>query len=99
MLVQLPVVWEDWSDEERSELDRLAASFQDERYDIESGKTDEMDLWWIVHDAQSEGVVIHIARAGRWYLVWLGSGRSIRSRGLKTAIDLILSNRESSVAA
>jgi hypothetical protein len=99
MLVQLPVIWEDWSEEERAELDRLAASFQDERYDIEFGKTDEMDPWWIVHDAQSEGVVIHIARAGRWYLVWLGSGRPVRSRGLKAAVDLIISNKASSAGA
>jgi hypothetical protein len=71
----------DWADNERAEirrLEQLCDASQD--WLLECSHTDVGDPWCIIYDQQQEGIILHIARIDRQYVVvWPREQRSTKS--------------------
>jgi len=92
MLFGFPPAREDWTESERSELNRLRTEIEDLAVaEFECNHTDEGDPWCIVHDRATDAVVVHIARINRRYVVVTPyDNRIVRTVTLASAIDRAL---------
>jgi hypothetical protein len=88
---RLPQSHHDWSDAEKSELERLRSAWPPPNYELECGLTDDGDPWCVVRDLSRDVIVIHLARIERRYAI-LRSDRemSTTSTLLSRAIDLAI---------
>ena len=87
----------DWTDNERAEirrLEQLCDASQD--WSLECSHTDAGDPWCIIYDQQQEGIILHIARIDRQYVVvWPREQRSEKSAIMAVAIDIALKGLKS----
>jgi hypothetical protein len=87
----------DWSGDERAELRRLAQlcdASQD--WCLECSHTDAGDPWCVIYDQHEQGIILHIARIDRQYVViWPREQRSHKSAIMAVAIDISLEGLKS----
>jgi hypothetical protein len=78
-----------WTTQEMAEIERLGAACK-AHLGLECGHTDVGDPWCVVYDKQHHGVVLHIARIDRRYvIVWPLEQRSIKTATLEAALDMV----------
>jgi hypothetical protein len=87
----------DWTDVERAEIGRLEALCRNtENWELDCSHTDAGDPWCIVYDRHEHRVVLHIARIDRRYVVvWPPRQRSVIRATIEPAVDIALSELES----
>lgn len=93
----VPLPGPDWTDDECAEIRRLER-FCDASDDwaLECGHTDAGDPWCIVYDERRNGIVLHIARIDRRYVVvWPLEQRSAKTAIMAVAIDMGLEGLKS----
>jgi hypothetical protein len=82
----------DWTDDERAEirpLQQLCHGSED--WSLECSHTDAGDPWCIIYDQQQEGIILHIARIDRQYVVvWPREQRSAKASVMALAVKLAL---------
>jgi hypothetical protein len=78
-----------WTDRERVEINRLQKLCDCRpEWELDSGDTDAGDPWCIIYDRQNQGVVVHLARIDRRYvIVWPQAGRSDRKVTITAAVN------------
>jgi hypothetical protein len=87
----------DWTDDERAEIRRLEQLCDaSKNLSLECSRTDAGDPWCIIFDQQQEGIILHIARIDRQYLiVWAREQRSEKSAIMAVAIDIAVEGLKS----
>ena len=82
----------DWTDHERTQIDRLEARCRNiDHWELECLHTDERDPWCVIYDLREQRIVMHIARIDRRYvLVWPGRERLLNTTTMEAAIDIAL---------
>lgn len=82
----------DWTADERAELRRLEKVCDaSEEWSLECSHTDAGDPWCIIYDQHQQGIVLHIARIERRYVVvWPREQRSEKTAIMALAIDTAL---------
>jgi hypothetical protein len=87
----------DWTDNERAEirrLEQLCDASQD--WLLECSHTDAGDPWCIIYDQQQEGIILHIARIDRQYVVvWPREQRSAKTSVMALAVKIALDGLKS----
>ena len=87
----------DWSGDEHAELRRLEQlcdASQD--WSLECSHTDAGDPWCVIYDQHEQGIILHIARIDRQYVViWPREQRSHKSAIMAVAIDIALEGLKS----
>ena len=87
----------DWTDDERAEIRRLEQLCDTSQgWSLECSHTDAGDPWCIIYDQHQQGIVLHIARIDRRYvLVWPRERRSDKTAIMAVAIDIALEGLKS----
>jgi hypothetical protein len=82
----------DWTDHERTQIERLESMCRDiDQWELECLHTDEGDPWCVVYDLREHRIVLHIARIERRYiLAWPHRERSLNTGSMDAAIDVAL---------
>ena len=82
----------DWSGDERAELRQLEQLCEaSQGWSLECGHTDAGDPWCVIYDQHQQGIILHIARIDRQYvIVWPREQRSHKSAIMAVAIDVAL---------
>jgi len=87
----------EWTDDERAEirlLQQLCYASQD--WSLECSHTDVGDPWCIIYDQHQQGIVLHIARIERQYVVvWPREQRSAKTSVMTLAIKIALEGLKS----
>jgi hypothetical protein len=92
MLFGIPSTREDWTDAERSELNRIRTEAEGIAFaEFECNHTDEGDPWCIIHDRATDTIVVHIARINhRYVVVTPHDNRIVKTVILASAVDRAL---------
>ncbi len=86
--VRLPLGCGDWSSWELEELGRLRDAFPSPLHESENGLSEDGDPWWVVADASTDKVLVHITRIDRKYSVVTAEDQVLRTTAdIKEAID------------
>jgi hypothetical protein len=87
----------DWTDDEWAEIGRLEKVCNASKYWLlECSYTDAGDPWCIIYDHDQQGIILHIARIDRQYVVvWPREQRSAKSTIMAVAIDIALEGLKS----
>ena len=82
----------DWSGDERAELRQLEQLCDaSQGWSLECSHTDAGVPWCIIYDQHQQGIILHIARIDRQYvIVWPREQRSHKSAIMAVAIDIAL---------
>ena len=81
-----------WSGDERAELRQLEQLCDaSQGWSLECSHTDAGDPWCVIYDQHQQGIILHIARIDRQYvIVWPREQRSYKSAIMAVAIDIAL---------
>jgi hypothetical protein len=80
-----------WSHLELAELARLREAFPPPVYESENGISEEGDPWWVITEASSERVLIHVTRIGHRYSVANSDEQILKTTiEIKAAIELAI---------
>jgi hypothetical protein len=87
----------DWTDGEKAEIRQLEQlCHASEDWSLECSHTDAGDPWCIIYDQHQQGIILHIARIDRRYvLVWPREQRSEKTAIMAVAVDLALEGLKS----
>ena len=93
MVRLVPSPGNDWTEDERAQIDRLKVLCRcTDAWELECSHTDAGDPWCIVYDRQRYRTMLHIARIDRRYVVaWPPLRRSMTTATMERAIDIALS--------
>jgi hypothetical protein len=88
---------QDWTEAERAEIRRLEKVCDaSEHWTLECSHTDIGDPWCIIYDRQDDGIILHIARIERQYVVvWPREQRSAKTAIMAVAVDMALDRLKS----
>lgn len=80
----------DWTEDERSEINRLQRACElTGSWHLECDHSESGDPWCIIYDRELQ-VIVHIARIDRRYIVVFPPEPPLRSAIMKNAVDLVL---------
>lgn len=87
-----PLPGNDWTENERDQIDRLEALCRGSpHWELECRHTDAGDPWCIIYDHHEHRIILHIARIDRRYVV-VGPAvqRSVAASTIERAIEAAL---------
>jgi hypothetical protein len=97
MLAIPPCPGSDWTADERAEIRRLEQLCEaSPDWSLECSHTDAGDPWCLIYDQHQRGIILHIARIDRRYVVVLPrEHRSNKSTIMAVAVDFAVARLKS----
>lgn len=85
------LVYQSWSDVERSQLERFEQCFPPPRFEFHCHCTDQDEPWCVLYDNTLDRILLHIARVGSKYVVAIDDQAATVHPSIKDAVRSALS--------
>jgi hypothetical protein len=84
-------IYQNWTDTERTEIERLRNVFPEPRFELECQCSDCDEPWCLVHDLTFDRVLLHLARIGPCYVLAPEGKRALHFSTIAAAVDMAMS--------